>query len=196
MSCSRYSHHLNSRATDYRFTPFKMTFKMAVGRVFSHSVMLIILISLSVLFRLQTTSNKKKSFRRTRGAYRDLKYLVEYTENANFQKAQYRAFQLITWRTNLRLLVLGKIKRSQTPNFPTSQLCIYVSTFHPIIKLQHDIELNPGPNQGASKQQANRTRNNVTVAHLNVRSLKCRDHLINPSQTDSARKYVRHFNYL
>lgn len=153
---------------------------MAVGRVFSCSVILITLISLSVLLRLQTTSFKKKSSHRTRGAYHDPKYLGEYTGNANFQNAQYRAFHLITWRTNLRLLVLAKIKRSQTP---TTRYHDCVFTFHPIIKLLHDIELNPGPNQGTSKRQANKTRNNVTVAHLNVRSLKCRDHFIQVKQT-------------
>ena len=63
---------------------------MAVGRVFSCSVILITLISLSVLLRLQTTSFKKKSSHRTRGAYHDPKYLGEYTGNANFQNAQYR----------------------------------------------------------------------------------------------------------
>ena len=159
---------------------------MAVGRVFSCSVILITLISLSVLLRLQTTSFKKKTSHRTRGAYHDPKYLGEYTGNANFQNAQYRAFHLITWRTNLRLLVLAKIKRSQTP---TTRYHDCVFTFHPIIKLLHDIELNPGPNQGTSKRQANKTRNNVTVAHLNVRSLKCRDHFIQVKQTVLENKF-------
>ena len=128
-----------------------------VGRVFSCSVILITLISLSVLLRLQTTSFKKKSSHRTRGAYHDPKYLGEYTGNANFQNAQYRAFHLITWRTNLRLLVLAKIKRSQTP---TTRYHDCVFTFHPIIKLLHDIELNPARGtesrnfQTAGKQDA------------------------------------------
>ena len=161
--------------------------KMAVGRVFSCSVILITLISLSFLLRLQTSSFKKESSPKTRGANHDPKYLEEYTGNSNFKKVQYRAFQLTTWRTNLRLLVSAKIKRSQTP---TIRYHDCVSTFHPIIKLLHDIELNPGPNQGPSTRQANRTsNNNVTVAHLNVRSLNCRDHFIQVKQTVLENKF-------
>ena len=55
---------------------------------------------------------------------------------------------------NLRLLVLAKIKRSKTLIIRYHNC---VSTFHPIIKLLQQIELNPGPNQGASKRQANST---------------------------------------
>ena len=141
---------------------------MAVGRVFPCSVILIMLITLSFLIRLQTTIFRKGNSPKTWGAYHDPRYLEEYTTKANFKKVQYSAFQLATWRTNFRLLVLAKIKRSQTP---TIRYYNCVSTFHPIINLLHDIELNPGPNQGASARQANRTRNNnITVAHLNVRS--------------------------
>ena len=125
---------------------------MAVGRVFSCFVILITLISLCFLLRLQITSFKKKSSHKIRGAYHDPKYLEEYTGNAN-----YRAFQLTTWQTNFRLLVSAKIKRSQTP---TIRYHDCVSTFHLRIKLLHDIELNPRPNQGASTRQANRIRNN------------------------------------
>ena len=81
----------------------------------------------------------------------------------------------------------AKIKRSQTP---TIRYHDCVSTFHSIIKLLHDIELNPGPNQGASTRQANRTsNNNVTVAHLNARSVKCRDHFIQVKQTVLENKF-------
>lgn len=160
---------------------------MAVGRVFSCSVILITLISLSFLLRFQTSNFKKESSPKTRGAYHDPKYLEEYTGNVNFKEVQYRAFQLTTWRTNFRLLVSARIKRSQTP---TIRYHDCVSTFHPIIKLLHDIELNPRPNQGASTRQAKRTsNNNITVAHLNVRSLKCRDHFIQVKQTVLENKF-------
>jgi len=43
--------------------------------------------------------------------------------------------------------------------------------------------------QGASVPQTNRTRNNVTVTHLNVRSLKCRDHFIQVKQTVLENKF-------
>ena len=73
--------------------------------------------------------------------------------------------------TNTTIKVLAKIKRSprRTTLYSNS-----VIIFYPIIKLQHDIEVNPGPGPTTSHVTKTSKKNNVKVAHLNVRSLKQR----------------------
>ena len=53
-------------------------------------------------------------------------------------------------------------------------------TFQPLLKLIFNIELNPGPNGSI---------NNVKIAHLNVRSLKCRDHFLLVKDTILSNKF-------
>ena len=81
-----------------------------------------------------------------------------------------------TWLTR-SLVVKSRVKRMR-------RTCdLYrnsVSTFRPFLKLMFDIELNPGPN-GSLKYsaKANTSKaNNIKIAHLNIRSLKCRDHFL------------------
>ena len=83
------------------------------------------------------------------------------------------ANQLTTWRTSLR--TTAKVKRSKAP---TSLYSNSVSTFHQTIKLIHDVELNPGPQSSSDRGPGVRKDNKVKIAHLNVRSLKRREHLI------------------
>ncbi|CAB4040195.1 Hypothetical predicted protein, partial [Paramuricea clavata] len=58
----------------------------------------------------------------------------------------------------------------------------------PILQLLHDIELNPGPNN-YSTSDSRTTKNNVKIAHLNVRSLKCREHYVLVKETILANKF-------
>ena len=50
-------------------------------------------------------------------------------------------------------------------------------------QLQHDVEVNPGPGQTTSQGIKPSEKNNVKIAHLNVRSLKQRDHFIQVKDT-------------
>ncbi|XP_073228523.1 uncharacterized protein [Porites lutea] len=42
----------------------------------------------------------------------------------------------------------------------------------------HDVELNPGPANCSSGDKSEKSNGNVKIAHLNVRSLKCREHFV------------------
>uniref|UniRef100_A0A6P8INI3 Uncharacterized protein LOC116303067 n=1 Tax=Actinia tenebrosa TaxID=6105 RepID=A0A6P8INI3_ACTTE len=53
-----------------------------------------------------------------------------------------------------------------------------VNFLYPAIKLVHDIEVNPGPGQRTRNKS-----NKVKIAHLNVRSLKHREHFIQVKDT-------------
>lgn len=79
--------------------------------------------------------------------------------------------------TNTTIKAFAKIKRSPRRTVLYSNSVVI---FYPVIKLQHDIEVNPGPGSGPITSHGIRTskKNNVKVAHLNVRSLKLRDHFI------------------
>ena len=52
------------------------------------------------------------------------------------------------------------------------------AAFRPIIQLLHDIELNPGPANCSTKNEFKKSTGNVKIAHLNVHSLKCREHFV------------------
>lgn len=52
------------------------------------------------------------------------------------------------------------------------------SVFRPIIQLLHDVELNPGLANCSTTNKFGKSSGNVKVAHLNVRSLKCREHFV------------------
>ena len=70
---------------------------------------------------------------------------------------------------NIQIRTLAKAKRARAPAtlYPNSSL-----TFHPLIKLVHDVELNPGPQNFSVKESGGKN------AHLNTRSLKRREHFI------------------
>ncbi|CAB4017364.1 Hypothetical predicted protein, partial [Paramuricea clavata] len=55
-------------------------------------------------------------------------------------------------------------------------------------KLLHDIELNPEPNN-YSTSDSRTTKINVKIAHLNVRSLKCREHYVLVKETILTNKF-------
>lgn len=69
--------------------------------------------------------------------------------------------------------------------------CNSTLTFRPLLKLIFDIELNPGPNGSfnCSVKANTRNINNVKIAHLNVRSLKCRDHFLLVKETILSNKF-------
>ena len=93
------------------------------------------------------------------------------------------------WRTK-RLLVIAKVRRTQRA-CALYCTCNSTLTFLPLLKLIFDIELNPGPNGSFNRSVKANTRNtnNVKIAHLNVRSLKCRDHFLLVKETILSNKF-------
>ena len=91
--------------------------------------------------------------------------------------------QLTKWQ--MRVFTIIRIKRSKT-------VTIYyrnsTSTFRPILQLLPDIELNPAPDN-FSMNDSRATKNKVKLAHLNARSLKCREHYVLVKETIFANKF-------
>ena len=52
------------------------------------------------------------------------------------------------------------------------------SAFRPILQLLHDVELNPGPANCSTTNEFEKSTGNMKIAHLNVHSLKCREHFV------------------
>ena len=89
-----------------------------------------------------------------------------------------------TWRRTL-LRVEVRVKRSSVPIL---LYCNSVCTFYPVLFLIHDVELNPGPPSSLRNKPKNR-KVNITVAHLNVRSMASREKFYLVKQT------IVHHNY-
>lgn len=89
-----------------------------------------------------------------------------------------------TWRRTL-LRVEVRVKRSSVPIL---LYCNSVCTFYPVLLLIHDVELNPGPPSSLRNKPKNR-KVNITVAHLNVRSMASREKFYLVKQT------IVHHNY-
>ena len=85
-----------------------------------------------------------------------------------------------TWRRTL-LRVEVRVKRASAP------ILLYC-TFYPVLLLIHDLELNPGPPSSLRNKPKNR-KVNITVAHLNVRSMVSREKFYLVKQT------IVHHNY-
>ena len=73
--------------------------------------------------------------------------------------------------------MIAKIRRTQRA---CALYCDSTLTFQLLLKLIFNIELNPGPNGSfnCSVKANTRNINNVKIAHLNVRLLKCWDHFL------------------
>ena len=87
---------------------------------------------------------------------------------------------------NIQIRTLAKVKRVRAPTtmYPNSSL-----TFHPLIKLVHDVELNPGPQNFSVKESGGKNANSMKLAHLNARSLKRREHFILVKETILENKF-------
>ena len=87
---------------------------------------------------------------------------------------------------NIQIRTLAKAKRARAPAtlYPNSSL-----TFHPLIKLVHDVELNPGPQNFSVKESGGKNANSMKLAHLNARSLKRREHFILVRETILQNKF-------
>ena len=84
--------------------------------------------------------------------------------------------------------MIAKIRRTQRA---CALYCDSTLTFQLLLKLIFNIELNPGPNGSfnCSVKANTRNINNVKIAHLNVRSLKCRDHFLLVKDTILSNKF-------
>ena len=82
---------------------------------------------------------------------------------------------LASWRSSPAVSVVVKVNVKRSPA-PKTLYRNSVVNFFPIIKLVYDIETNPGP--GKFRNERRRNKNNIKIAHLNVRSLKNREHFI------------------
>ena len=62
---------------------------------------------------------------------------------------------------NIQIRTLAKAKRARAPGtlYPNSSL-----TFHPLIKLVHDVELNPGPQNFSVKESGGKNANSMKLA--------------------------------
>ena len=90
---------------------------------------------------------------------------------------------------NIQIRTLAKVKRVRAPTtlYPNSLL-----TFYPLIKLVHDVELNPGPQNSENfsvKGSGGKNTNSMKLAHLNARSLKRREHFILVKETILENKF-------
>ena len=82
-----------------------------------------------------------------------------------------------TWRRTL-LRVETRVKKAGAP------ILLYRnSVFYPVLLLIHDFELNPGPPSSLRNKTKNR-KVNITIAHLNVRSMASRERKVLPGQAD------------
>ena len=79
------------------------------------------------------------------------------------------------WRTHVHVTISMRVKRASAT---TAYYANSTSTFRPVIQLLHDVELNPGPANCSSGDKSEKSNGNVKIAHLNVRSLKCREHFV------------------
>ena len=84
-----------------------------------------------------------------------------------------------------RVFAATRVKRSKATIVYNSNL---TSTFRSVLQLIHDIELNPGPNN-YSINGARTSKNNVSIAHLNARSLKGREHYMLIKETILTNKF-------
>ena len=86
------------------------------------------------------------------------------------------------WRNPTKITLTAEVKRF-TP--PTTLCGNSVLVSHPVIKLVHDIEVNPGPNKPSkeSLSSSNNNNNNIKIANLNVCLLKNRGHFVQVKDT-------------
>ena len=108
-------------------------------------------------------------------------------EKNSFKSNSYFIRQSTTIGWTKRLLVIAKVRTQRT----CALYCNSTLTFRTLLKLIFDIELNPGPNGSfnCSVKANTRNINNVMIAHLNVRSLKCRDHFLLVKDTILSNKF-------
>ena len=69
-----------------------------------------------------------------------------YIGNEGFLYPNFKHFFSTIWRNPTKITLTAKVKRSAAPTTLYSN-----SVFHPVIKLVHDIEVNPGPNKIAKE---------------------------------------------
>ena len=88
------------------------------------------------------------------------------------------------WRAHVHVTI--RVKRA---NVTTAYYANSTSTFRPVIQLLHDVELNPGPANSSIRNKSEKSNGNVKIAHLNVRSLKCREHFVLVKETVLENKF-------
>ena len=88
------------------------------------------------------------------------------------------------WR--IKAGITTKVKRSSAPS---PRYCNSVLTFHPVLKLIHGVELNPGPKIYSTTKNSQTKKGNVTVAHLNVRSIISRENFYLVTETIKENNY-------
>ena len=84
-------------------------------------------------------------------------------------------YESVTFISVLRILVFLTFVGALT-NLKCVEKLARIVPFYPGIKLVHEIELNPGPGQCSRKD-------NIKIAHLNVRSLERKEHFIQVKDT-------------
>ena len=101
--------------------------------------------------------------------------LVCFPHSSSVKEVNWDTRHCTKWRTHVHVTISMSVKRARAT---TAYYANSTSTFRPVIQLLHDVELNPGPANCSSGNKSEKSNSNVKIAHLNVRSLKCREHFV------------------
>ena len=94
-----------------------------------------------------------------------------FSHSSSVKEVNWDTRHCTKWRTHVHVTISMRVKRASAT---TAYYANSTSTFRPVIQLLHDVELNPGPANCSSGDKSEKSNGNVKIAHLNVRSLKCR----------------------
>ena len=98
-----------------------------------------------------------------------------FPHSSSVKEVNWNTRHCTKWRTHVHVTISMSVKRASAT---TAYYANSTSTFRPVIQLLHDVELNPGPANCSSGNKSEKSNSNVKIAHLNVRSLKCREHFV------------------
>ena len=133
---------------------------------------------LALLLYIITLSQDNRDEILTEIQHRELCFMPSCRLKAKSWTFLHRRPRVTAWKTVMN--VSTRVKRSKA----TTVYCDNsTSAFRPILQLLHDVETNPGPALNYSTNGSGKTNGNVSIADLNVRSLKCRAHYVLVKET-------------
>ena len=133
---------------------------------------------LALLLYIITLSQDNRDEILTEIRHRELCFMPSCRLKAKSWTFLHRRPRVTAWKTVMNVSTRVKRSKATTAYYDNS-----TSAFRPILQLLHDVETNPGPALNYSTNGSGKTNGNVSIAHLNVRSLKCRDHYVLVKET-------------
>ena len=133
---------------------------------------------LALLLYIITLSQDNRDEILTEFQHRELCFMPSCRLKAKSWTFLHRRPRVTAWKTVMNVSTRVKRSKATTAYYDNS-----TSAFRPILQLLHDVETNPGPALNYSTNGSGKTNGNVSIAHLNVRSLKCRDHYVLVKET-------------